>query len=158
MNAVSDKARSAAMQFEGKKNSLTQVQSGDWKLQFTVSAVDVPAGLLTAPMGTRYVVAIVEVSDDEQPVEQKPAGNKHRLSRQAAMLCSDRQFWGFLRNEFSGNWMNPNFPQPTDNQLRAAECIRSICNVKSRSEFDSEPADRRWRELKASFEAWKLTA
>jgi len=156
MNAISDKARTAAMQFEAKKNSLTQVQSGDWKLQFTVSAQDVPAGLLTAAMGTRYVVAIVEVNDQEEPVEQKPASNPHRLSQQAAMLCGEQKFQAYLMSVFRETWEGSTKYDRTD---IAADTVRLICGVSSRSEFDRSPrAANEWRDVKASFEMWKLTA
>lgn len=67
MNAIAAKARAAAATFEAKKDGLRQTQDGLWKLTLTV--IDLPSWLLTASMGTRLQVAVVEIADDETPVE-----------------------------------------------------------------------------------------
>ena len=152
MNAIAEKARAAAMQFESKKDGLKQLQSGEWTLSMKVHADDVPAGLLTAPMGTRYQVVIVELGDDEQPVEQKPAEDNHRLSRQAAMLCGDTLFTQFISEMMKRKYIINQIPNDV------AECVRRHCQVQSRSEFDTDPeAAKRWRDLHADFEGWKIT-
>jgi len=139
-----------SLQFEAKKNSLGQAQSGDWKLSFTVSAGDVPMPLLQAAMGTRYQVVIVEIDDDETPVKQT---NPHRLSQQAAMLCEDTLFQRFLAENIHA----PEGIAPLDREW-AAYVVRDWCRVKSRSEFDENySAELRWRDLKAEYEAWKMT-
>ena len=75
MNAA-DKAIANSLQFECKKDGLKQLQSGEWTLSLKVHANDAPAPLLTAPMGTRYMAAIVELNDDETPVEQPKPDKK----------------------------------------------------------------------------------
>lgn len=152
--SIADKARAASMQFEAKKDALGQVQSGDWKLRFTVSPADVPPGLLTAAMGTRYQVVIVEIGDDEQPIEQKSESN-HKLSQQAAMMCADHGFQNFLQSTRSIIWTN--CTQPTSVPEIAAACVRRICKVQSRSEFDKTPeAANRWIDLRGEYAAWKM--
>jgi hypothetical protein len=143
---VADTARALAVNFEAKKDSLAQRQSGEWKLAFTVQAGDVPTELLTAPMGTRYMVALVEIGDDESPVE-KPKDNPHKMSQQVAMLCGDNRFHMFLTDK------HPDNRKYTQND--AADYVRFQCKINSRSELDANPeAAARWRNLKAEYEAW----
>jgi hypothetical protein len=152
MNAIADKARQNALQFECKKDGLKQLQSGEWTLSLKVHANDVPADLLTAAMGTRYMAAIVEVGDDEQPICKPKDADTHRLSRQAAMLCQDPMFKAFLTSK------RPALAPQSINGDWAAGEVRRICSVGSRSEFDTNPeAAARWRDLKADYEAWKIT-
>lgn len=147
MNAA-EKARALAVNFEAKKDSLSQRQSGEWRLSFTVQAGDVPMELLTAQMGTRYMVALVEIGDDESPVE-KPRDNPHKLSQQSAMFCDEPRFAKFLSERHMGLY---------DGFHGAADSIRKYCGVQSRSELDTNPeAAARWRNLKAEYEAWLRT-
>lgn len=148
MNAA-DKARAAAVHFEAKKDALSQLQSGNWKLTFTVQPGDVPMELLKASMGTRYMVALVEIGDDEQPVE-KPKDNPHRLSQQCALTCQEMRFWRFLDEKHNH--------QMVYSEDDAANCLRIMLGIHSRSELDHNPdAAARWRNLKSEFEAWLIT-
>src|SRR3954463_14689539 len=63
-----DIARKHSISLEAKKDALSQRQSGDWKVSFTVQGVDMDARLTQAPMGTRYAMVLVEIGDDELPV------------------------------------------------------------------------------------------
>jgi hypothetical protein len=152
MNSA-DKARELAVYFEAKKDSLAQRQSGEWKLAFTVQPGDVPTDLLKAAMGTRYMVALVEIGDDETPVErpvEKPKDNPHKLSQQAAMLCGEGRFQAFLSAQCPNGF-------PYDD-IESARRVRVLCRVDSRAELDANPeAAARWRNLKAEYEAWLIT-
>lgn len=141
------------IEIEIKKNSLKQLQSGDWVVSFTASQIDFPTELAMAAMGQRFMAVLVPLGDFEEA--PKPKEDKHKLSRQAAMLCDDARFWAFL-NEFAkdalfGTLGNEGVHGPYD----AANAIRRMCEVDSRAEFDKNPeAAQKWRNLKASFEAW----
>lgn len=67
MSAIAAKARAVAASLECKKDGLRQTQAGEWKLTLTV--LDLPAWLMSAKMGTRLMAALVEIGDDEEPVE-----------------------------------------------------------------------------------------
>jgi hypothetical protein len=91
------------IQIEMKKNSLKQLQSGDWIVSFTASQIDFPTELATAAMGQRFMAVLVPLGDFEdvptsQPTSQKPE-NKHKLSQQAAILCDDRPFQVILMKD-----------------------------------------------------------
>lgn len=76
MNDIATKARAAAAHFEAKKDGLRQTQT-EWKI--TLTATDLPAWLRDARMGTRIMVAVVEIAEDETPVEH--AKDEERAKR-----------------------------------------------------------------------------
>jgi hypothetical protein len=84
--------------------------------------------------GQRFMAALVEVGDDEQPVQQpeplKPRGGP--LAKLAGMLCADPEFWVFLTHQFS-------LEEAVEGPLMAAEHIRRLCAIESRAELDSDP-------------------
>lgn len=108
-----------------------------------------------SPDGSTWVaVARLDAEKSEQPQPDKKE-DKHKLSRQAAMLCGDTQFQNFLKHKHSIAWEQ--YLPHGSYDVVAAMCVRTICLVRSRSAFDAEPdAAARWRDLKASFEAWRL--
>lgn len=158
MNMAS-RAREAAHQIELKKDSLRQNQDGTWKLTFTVSPVDMPAALLQAAPGTRYVGALVEVGDDEAPVskafpappqgqgEARPKGG--RLAQRAAMLCNERGFQNWIMTRM--NWSGAGEEQLP--HVVASELLRQLCcGISSRAELDSNPeAAKRFRDLETAY-------
>jgi len=81
--------------------------------------------------GKRYMLALVEIGDDEQPVPsaailEKPKGGA--LAKLAGMWCSDPEFW---------RWASAQVMAPVRNSQDAAEFMRVFCGVESRAEFDS---------------------
>ncbi|UGX98754.1 hypothetical protein G6321_00028020 [Bradyrhizobium barranii subsp. barranii] len=66
---LSDLARRNTISLEVKKDGLTQRQSGDWQLRLTIAAIDMDSRITQAPMGTRFACVLVEVNDDETPVD-----------------------------------------------------------------------------------------
>ena len=60
-----------ALQIEAKKHALRQQQDGCWILTMKIHQNDMPSEIMKAPMGARYVVALVEVGDDEQPINRE---------------------------------------------------------------------------------------
>lgn len=163
-----EQARNQAISLEAKKGALSQRQSGDWKVSFTVQGIDMDARLTQAPMGTRYAVVLVEIGDDEQPVSRQPKeaqakprqvkprpdGDKQRMdwrevqpAAQAGIRSNDPMFVAFLKEEFSTEWRETE---------EAAACIRLICAVNSRVEFSTDHRKRvLWHQLDQQFQAWQ---
>jgi hypothetical protein len=143
-----------AITFEVKKDGLQQRQSGDWQLRFTVSAIDMDQRLAASPMGTRFACVLVEVNDDETPVNHSAIDrDKWRdlgPAKQAGIRCKDPVFWAFLDEEL-------HFSNIT-NEQRAAEAVRHHCGVTSRSEL-GQPGNHRsrilWHDMDHAFQAWK---
>lgn len=157
-----DNARNQAISLEAKKDALSQRQSGDWKVSFTVQGIDMDARLTQAPMGTRYAMVLVEIGDDEMPVanprqasQPQPAGEKGRMdwrevqpAAQAGIRSNDKEFWAFLREVMT----YPDVRSPD----AAAIAVRHICRVNSRSEFSTDHRKRvLWHQLDSQFQAWQ---
>jgi len=168
-----DHARNNAISLEAKKDALSQRQSGDWRVSFTVQGIDMDTRLTQAPMGTRYAMVLVEINDDETPVNRKgvmpdtkssvqrldarpqptqpQAGAKREWrdlqpQQQAGIRCNEPTFVAYLKEEY------PNFWREADS---AAECVRMICDVHSRVELGTnETARRMWFTIDAQYQAW----
>jgi hypothetical protein len=96
--------------------------------------------------GQRLMAALVEIGDDEQPVQEpdKPKGGP--LSKEAALLCHNPAF---------RHWLS-DCGHPAIDELRAASSIRSICQVESRADFDTQKqmGDRFIRKIRIPFFLW----
>jgi hypothetical protein len=153
MNEAETATRNA-ISLEIKKDGLQQRQSGDWQLRVTVSAIDMDQRLATAPMGTRYACVLVEVDDDESPVDhhamERDKWRDLGPTRQAGMRCKEPMFWAFLEEEL-------HFGRVT-NEQRAAEAVRNHCGIASRSELGlpgNSHARELWHAMDFGFQAWK---
>lgn len=162
---IADQARNLAISLEAKKDALSQRQSGDWKVSFTVQGVDMDTRLTQAPMGTRYAMVLVEIGDDEQPVQRKEASPAPRQEanpqqpdgakrewrdlqpqQQAGIRCGERAFVQFLKETRPDDWA-----ESTD----AAECVRLICGVQSRVELGiNQKARVLWNSLDSEYQTW----
>lgn len=79
--------------------------------------------------GKRYMLAIVEIGDDEQPVQQ-PRERLGPLCEWAVMRCKDPKFWEFL-STFD--------IEPVTTEQEAKDTLVFLCAVDSRKEFDTNP-------------------
>ena len=173
---VADTARAAAVHFEAKKTGFGQAQDG-WSLTLRIQDADVPGSVRDARKGTRYMVALVEVGDDELPVAGSSNGKtpdfgsgnegstsspaaKRRFNdmsrgQQAGVLYNDGRFQDWL-DEHHGNawspiWEPDGGPYWTRSAV-AAEIVREVCGVQSRARLDNEtgPAEA-WERLVAEY-------
>jgi hypothetical protein len=158
------KARANAIPLELKKDGLQQRQNGDWVLRFTVQASDMDERLTKAAMGTRFMAALVEIGENEEPVpatitgsppSTRPDGTKHgkmdwrelQPAAQAGIRCADPVFIAYLKEQQPNAWRA---------HQDAASLVRWICGVKSRSELGTNHLARvMWKTLDDQFQAWK---
>ena len=155
MTTEAELARANAISLEAKKDGLTQKQSGDWKLTLTIGAIDMYEQLALAPMGTRYQLVMVEITDDETPRnyrgEERERWHGISATRQAAIRCQEPLFWCFLEEEM-------HYAKVEDEEM-AAKIVREICEVDSRAELDkvgNSLARQKWHQLDNAFGAWKV--
>lgn len=171
MNDEAQTAVENSFHFECKKDAMKQLQSGEWSIAFKVLADDIPVGLLTAAMGTRFVVAACEKNDDETAVQQpqkaletprpgsmpSPTGGSKSFAQEAGILCCTESFRTYLRNGYPEIWEEARVTGenlPEFNEM-AAVCVREICQVESRAQFDTDKAARdRWIELRGLYWIW----
>lgn len=146
MNDLAQTARLNAIPVEVKKHSYRQTKDGI-VISFVMHPNDVSPELAASALGTRYMAALVEISDDEQPVE-KPKRSWHELSvgEQAGIRCGERSFWNFIGDLGSvTTW--PNSPD------EAAEILRKYFEVSSRKDIPRE----KWRALESDYQHWLRT-
>jgi hypothetical protein len=155
MTCEATKAVENAIAFEAKKDGLTQRQDGSWTLRLTIASVDMDGRITKAPMGTRYQCVLVEIGDDETPVdhvaEDRDKWRELGATRQAGIRCNDPVFWAYLTEEL-------HFPPINDADM-AATCVREHCCIESRSDL-SQPgfhvSRERWYKLDYAFQAWRI--
>jgi hypothetical protein len=175
---IAQYARDSAVHMEAKKDGLQQRQSGDWVLRLTVQATDMPMEVMQAPMGQRYVVALVAIGDNEEPasavvaaasaakpdatgrpapVEESRVFKRNWVDlppqQQAGIVSNDPVFWEFLSTEKRARINGCHIRSADD----AAIYIRNYCGVKSRTELASnDEARSEWRDLMHTYRAWQL--
>jgi hypothetical protein len=167
MTAQAAIARTNAVHFEAKKDGCTQRQSGDWVIRLTVQSLDLDQAVMRAAPGTRYMVALVEIGDDEQPVQQQkepaassktqiptaqprqstPAGAPQTYAKRLGMACTQPRFWMFMfehtKRQFS-----------VTNEEEAANVVRNYLGCKRRDTIVNTPAGNKARDLLADFDVW----
>lgn len=166
--------RDATISCECKKIAYRQTKDGV-VVSLLVHPNDVPDALATAPLGTRYMAALVEIGDDEQPVKAKSeSGGPHPSPReadsadigkrssasrpkrqfvdmtpaqQAGLLCADEAFQRFLLERCHITALSED---------EAADAVRYYCRVKSRKDILSgTTAGDFWLGLVAHFRDWQ---
>jgi hypothetical protein len=181
---IADAARDNAIAIELKKDGLSQRQSGDWVVRFTVQSADMDERLTKAAMGTRFVAALVEVGDDEQPRQSPQAQGGHaradklspeRRSEIAQQAAEKR--WSRPKGEwrdltpaaqaslrckdgpfraFLSEEKGRELGYEVRTEEYAAIAVRELCGVKSRSELSTNHAARViWHGLDSEYQAWK---
>lgn len=86
--------------------------------------------------GKRYMLALVEIGDDEQPVQPKGGYAAEWLGRR----CQEPDFWRFLAEKSPFDW------GVVSSEADASDLVRKWLGVKSRAEVDHHP------EVKAVFD------
>jgi hypothetical protein len=154
MTSEATKAIENAIAVEAKKDGLNQRQDGSWSLRLTISSADMNGRLTGAAMGTRYQAVLVEISDDETPVDhQAMSRDKWRdlgPVRQAGIRCRDPVFWAYLTEEL-------HFPPINDSEF-AATIVREQCHIGSREDLGkigNHEARRIWHNMDFGFQAWR---
>lgn len=145
--SAANRAVANAIPLEIKKDAMRQTQSGDWKITFTVQAADMDQRLTSAAMGTRFQAALVEIGDDEMPKEKgKLDWRDVQPAAQAGIRCAEPRFWTFL-------WEEQGL-MTTDSE-EAAENVRGMCGIKSRSELSTNHKARTlWHQLDSAYREW----
>jgi hypothetical protein len=160
MKTPADIATENAISFEVKKDGLQQRQNGDWMLRLVAQAkdlqpTDIHQVIVNANMGTRFLCTLVQIDDNEMPVDHKAMDrDKWRAlgpAKQAGIRCKDPVFWAYL-SEIE------NLKYGIANEEDAAEFVRARCNVLTRSDLGKPGfSDQRilWFDLDNKFQAWK---
>ena len=163
---IADEARDNALHCEMVKYSYRQTKDGV-VVSFVVHPNDMPAALATAPIGARFVSALVQVDDNELPVHQpakesskpgqvapkpdrvKPGKRDWRevpYPQQAGIRINEPTFAAYLREEHSDDWHETG---------DADACIKLICRIESKRELSTNhKALTLWRQIDSHYEGW----
>lgn len=142
---IAEFARQSAIPLEVKKDGLQQRQNGDWVLRLVVQAADMDPRITNAAMGTRFQAALVEVGDDELP-KQRTDWREVQPAAQAGIRCADENFRRYL---YFAHGTTANTAD------EAADAIRKMCNIKSRTELSSNHKARAlWHSIDGAYREW----
>ena len=84
-----------ALKFEAVKTSFRQTRDG-YHLTLVLHPNDVPNELYTSWVGTRYQCVMVELDDQDKPVEREGVDEGRRAVATAAQLCRSGNFQNYL--------------------------------------------------------------
>jgi hypothetical protein len=133
---MSNRPSDLAYKFEAVKVALRQDKSG-YVLSLSIHPNDIPEELMRDWVGSRFIVAMVPIGDDEKPVDKPSARAKLSAPihpdgveavRLAGILCREPAFQ---------NWIGA----PGDED-RAAEVLKLGIQIESRAELGDDPDAR----------------
>ena len=127
-----------AESFEAKKYAYRQTKDG-MVLSFVLHPDDVPKEMATAPIGQRYIVACAQIDDYENPVKPRATTEIEKALAKANLICRDESYIQWVRMNYY-QWHVVDENQSDENY--AAEVIRFICGIESRSELKTNPEAR----------------
>jgi hypothetical protein len=134
------------IQFEAVKAALKQSKDG-YVLTLAVHPDDLPDDLMRDFVGSRYVVVMVRLGDDEQPMNRENEFPGDFAVKMAGILCRDPDFWEWLHKK---EWLMEK------NEKACAEWLISYLDIESRKELKTNIEARDlFVRLKTSFDAWR---
>lgn len=134
--------RSKALDFEGVKVYLKQNKDGV-VIHFAIHPDDAPKDLITAPIGSRYQVAVVRIDDDGTPATPVHKEKANRIIQAAGMLCRNPKFW---------KWLSDQVAMDINDEEEAVTHLHAILGIDSRAELrDNEEAAKQFVEISKDF-------
>lgn len=134
------------IQFESIKAGLKQSKDG-YILTLAVHPDELPDALMRDFVGSRYVVVMVRLGDDEQPMTREHEFPGDHAVKHAGILCRDPEFWEWLHTK---EWLMEK------NEKACAEWVCSYLDIESRKELKTNAEARDlFNRLKVSFNAWR---
>lgn len=125
------------LSFEAVKTSFRQTKDG-YHLTLVIHPNDVPEELFSSWVGTRYQCAIVELSDENEPVKRVASREADAVVQQAGMLCRSNRFQSWIL-EFTGATGDDANEWGDNDEEFAARLLRQVCNINSRKELRNNP-------------------
>ena len=134
------------IQFEAIKTALKQSKDG-YMLSLAVHPDEIPDDLMRDFVGSRYVVVMVRLGDDEMPMVREEEFPGDAAVKMAGILCRDTQFW---------EWLNKKEWLMDQNEKACTEWLVSYLSIESRKELKTDKDARDlFNRLRKSFDAWR---
>lgn len=142
----------AGTTIEVRKIAYRQSKDG-MVLSLLVHNDDMTPELASAPLGTRYAVALVEIGDDEHPIERN---KQNPLVQRAGILCNEILFQTFIEEEFPLDWDEEKLDTKRSVPEITASVLRKNCEIESRRDLANNPEGAmKFERLLAKYEMWK---
>ena len=136
----------STIQFEGIKAGLKQSKDG-YVLTLAVHPDEIPDDLVRDFVGSRYVVVMVRLDQNEQPMNRGNEFPGDYAVKMAGIMCRDPDFWEWLHAK---EWLMEK------NERACTEWLISYLNIESRKELKTDQDARElFAKLKSSFDAWR---
>jgi hypothetical protein len=136
-------AKKYTLQCEVVKIAMSQDRNGHI-LKLAIHPNDLPKDLVLDPLGSRYVMVLARLNDQDEVVTPKEKSDGEKAVDIAGLLCRNPRFMA---------WLTDRGYARDDTESSAIAAIREFCSIKSRSELaTSEDARRKFNELKSEFE------
>ena len=132
-------------QFEAKKVALKQTKDGI-VMSLAIHPDELPEELIRDFVGSRYMVVMVRLGDDERPINRDEyAGTQ--MVKLSGMLCRDKDFWEYLHD--SGQLFE-------QSEAACVEWLQSYLNIPSRSDLKvNKMAQESLKTLYGEYKEWK---
>lgn len=131
------------LQCEVVKVAMSQDKNGHI-LKLAIHPNDLPKDLVLDPLGSRYVMVLARLNDQDEVVQPKEKSDGDKAVDIAGLLCRNGRFVSWL---YDCGYSNSN------DEHGAIAAIRDFCGVKSRSEFKTnDDAREKFFSLKSEFE------
>ena len=115
---------------------------------FLMNARDDVAFLLRLLGEAFHAIRQQQPADRNHGRRSSPPAKPKDFSAECAMKCGDQLFRRYL--------MERHGVEDVSDSIRVASRVRSILNVRSRGELNTDPnAAARWKDLRADFDAWR---
>jgi hypothetical protein len=113
-------------QFEAVKIGMKHDKNHGYMLTLAIHPNDCPEELFRDFIGQRYTIVAVRTNDQGEPVAAKGTEEGRLAVKQAATLCADEKFQG---------WLCFNGYADEVSEEAAAIAVRTYCGIASRSEL-----------------------
>jgi len=134
------------IQFEGIKTGLRQSKDG-FVLSVAIHPDEVPADLIRDFVGARYMVVMVRLGDDDQPMNREGDFPGDTAVKMAGIVCRDPEFW---------EWLFQKQAIFEKNEAACKEWLHSYLGIESRKELKTDSSARDlFNQLKRTFEVWR---
>lgn len=134
------------IQFEAIKTSLKQTKDG-YGLSLAVHPEDLPEDLMRDFVGSRYMVVMVRIGDNEQPVNRELEFPGDHAVKMAGMMCRDPEFW---------KWIQIKTGAEIASEKECAQWLSDFLNIQSRKELKENQEVREvFNKYRKEYELWK---
>lgn len=134
------------IQYEAIKTGLKQSKDG-YMLSLVVHPDDLPDDLMKDFIGSRYMVVMVRIGDDDKPINREQFKKHHPAVAMAGMLCRDRNFWEYVESVTNDTIMT---------EGECSEWMKYYFEIDSRAELKTnEKARDAFMKFKERYDQWK---